>query len=47
MLDVGIEKSFSVVCLLGDLCVLAVKGRNGAVFAKGCAEPREGKNFQG
>jgi hypothetical protein len=47
MLDVGIEKSFSVVCLLGDLCVLAVKGRNGAVFAEGCAEPREGKNFQG
>ena len=47
MLDVGIEKSFSVVSLLGVLRVLAVNeetetGRNGAVFAVGYAEPRRG-----
>jgi hypothetical protein len=40
MLDVGIEKSFSVVSLLGVLRVLAVNGRIGDVFAEGWAEPR-------
>jgi hypothetical protein len=38
--------SVFVVCLLGELRVLAVNeetgtGRDGAVFAEGCAEPRE------